>query len=259
MYGKSNYNQGRYGGYGDYGRYGDYGGQGGYRDQYGRNQQQMTAGKREQLSKAERKQVLVNDLTARLYADIERAVILLGGKIQPKFAEFAMNKDLALRETFQNIELTVTGILAMLGEKVSTGLFPSAIVASVPQPEFSLVPHITNIQKFVDMLPQHKEIKAHKTILKQVLGGLVKGELCEIPADLSHAIVSAKDREAIASDFITNNQTDMMRINQEAQAQARYTDEQLDKMERPTCIKRIPGKPIRAKSLYPTRKNKVPY
>lgn len=211
-------------------------------------QAQATAGKRQQVSKTDRKQILVNDLVGRLYADVERAVNLLGGDVAPRYSDFTLNSSLGLRETVLNIELTTTGLVEMVGEEVSTGFWSTATRASIPRPDAGLVAHLKDMWENLERLPQRKETKAHMAIIRLILNGLSKGELCHIPDELTNGVVSAKDRDDIAKDFVKNNQTEMLRINHMAHTQSSHTEEVLSQMEKPQYPPQMPTKPLSTKT-----------
>lgn len=217
----------------------------GYHNQ---RQVQANAGKKQQISKTDRKQILVNDLVGRLYADVERAVNLLGGDVAPRYSDFTLNSSLGLRETLLNIELTTTGIVGMVGEEVKSGFWSTATTrALIPTPDAGLVAHLKDMWENLARLPQRKETKAHMAIIRLVLDGLSKGELFNIPDELTNGVVSAKDRDDIAKDFVKNNQTEMLRINHMAHTQSSHTEEVLSQMEKPHYPPQMPTKPLSTK------------
>lgn len=210
-------------------------------------QKQAYAGSRPQISKLDRKQILVNDLVGRLYADIERAVNLLGGNVSPMYSEFTLNSSLGLRETLLNIELTTTGLVGMIGEDVNPFYLKKDIRASVPKPDDRLLAHLDDMWNNLEIPSQRKETKAHVEIIRKLLEGLSVGVICPIPDKLTNSIVSSKDRDIIAKDFAKNNQTGMLMINQMAHAQSSLTEEALAKMENPHYPPQMPTKPLPTK------------
>lgn len=189
-------------------------------------QKQAQVPKQAPLSKTDRKQVLVNDLVGRLLADVERAIQMLGGHCQSRYSHFSLNSSLGLRETMLNLEITTSGIVAMLGQEVRGGpLWMSKTVeASLPRPNSSEKAYLEHLYNSVEVLAKKPEFKAHRQILRHTIGSLLDGVLTELPEDLTSKIVSHNSREEVCKDFVKNRPGDVMSIQCENNHHTDHTE-----------------------------------
>lgn len=119
---------------------------------------------------------------------------------------------------------------------------------SVSKQDDRLMAHLFHMWKNLEIPSQRKEYKDQVKIIKQLLKDLSSDEVYPIPDSLTNSIVSSKDREIIAKDFVKNNQAGMLMINQIAHAQSSLTEEALAKMENPHYPPQVPTKPLPTKT-----------
>ena len=169
------------------------------------------------------KQILANDMSGRLYGEIERLFQLCRVPISPQYGAYLIHKPSTLQDSMLNIE----GFLRSLSfySDYSSHL-------QVEDHKFAEDPQTFELWKaLLTQISHSREFEVAKEVLTHAINCASDGKIKRLPLEVSEKVMKKGMRDSLAKNVVKNRMSDGLKMHLQADHVVGVTKRQLEAME----------------------------